>query len=89
MSDRDRSARALTPAETALAASVFGDAIDYAPVRLARRKWAFFQPRDVVMAPRGCIHFHPGGDLWCELRGDRVLMSGHAVTYLKGEIEVG
>lgn len=29
------------------------------------------------------------GDLWCELRGDRVLMSGYAVTYLKGEIEVG
>jgi PhzF family phenazine biosynthesis protein len=29
-----------------------------------------------------------GGDLWCELRGDRVLMSGHAVTYLRGEIEV-
>ncbi|NVO30392.1 PhzF family phenazine biosynthesis protein [Hymenobacter lapidiphilus] len=30
-----------------------------------------------------------GGDLWCELRGERVLMSGHAVTYLKGEIELG
>ncbi|OUJ72225.1 PhzF family phenazine biosynthesis protein [Hymenobacter crusticola] len=29
-----------------------------------------------------------GGDLWCELRGDRVLISGHAVTYLKGEIEL-
>ncbi|WP_400191436.1 PhzF family phenazine biosynthesis protein [Hymenobacter sp. B81] len=29
-----------------------------------------------------------GGDLWCELRGDRVLMSGFAVTYLKGEIEL-
>jgi PhzF family phenazine biosynthesis protein len=28
------------------------------------------------------------GDLWCELRGDRVLMSGYAKTYLKGEIEV-
>jgi PhzF family phenazine biosynthesis protein len=28
-----------------------------------------------------------GGDLWCELRGDRVLISGYAVTYLKGEIE--
>ncbi|KAA9339340.1 PhzF family phenazine biosynthesis protein [Hymenobacter busanensis] len=28
------------------------------------------------------------GDLWCELRGDRVLMSGYAVTYLRGEIEV-
>ena len=30
-----------------------------------------------------------GGELWCELRGERVLMSGHAVTYLKGEIELG
>jgi predicted PhzF superfamily epimerase YddE/YHI9 len=29
-----------------------------------------------------------GGDLWCELRGDRVLISGYAVTYLKGEIEI-
>ena len=29
-----------------------------------------------------------GGDLWCELRGDRVRISGHAVTYLRGEIEV-
>jgi len=26
------------------------------------------------------------GELWCESRGDRVLMSGKAVTYLKGEI---
>jgi PhzF family phenazine biosynthesis protein len=26
------------------------------------------------------------GELWCELNGDRVLMSGNAVTYLKGEI---
>lgn len=28
------------------------------------------------------------GELWCELAGDRVLMSGKAVTYLKGEIYV-
>jgi PhzF family phenazine biosynthesis protein len=28
------------------------------------------------------------GELWCELKGDRVLMSGNAVTYLKGEIYV-
>ncbi len=28
------------------------------------------------------------GHLDCELSGDRVLMSGHAVTFLKGEIEV-
>ncbi len=26
------------------------------------------------------------GELWCELKGDRVLMSGNAVKYLKGEI---
>lgn len=29
------------------------------------------------------------GELWCELKGDRVLMSGKAVTYLRGEILVG
>ena len=42
---------------------MFGDAIDYGRVRLVNRKWAFFQPRHVVMAPRGHIHFHPGGSL--------------------------
>lgn len=26
------------------------------------------------------------GELWCELKGDRVLMAGEAITYLKGEI---
>ncbi|HKQ59082.1 MAG TPA: PhzF family phenazine biosynthesis protein [Candidatus Eisenbacteria bacterium] len=29
-----------------------------------------------------------GGDLWCEDRGDRVLLAGHAVQYLEGAIEV-
>jgi hypothetical protein len=58
--------RPLTPGEVALARRVFGDAIDYAPVTVVRRKWAFFQPRQVVMAPRGHIHFHPGGELWRE-----------------------
>jgi PhzF family phenazine biosynthesis protein len=28
-----------------------------------------------------------GGDLWCELKGDRVLMSGKAVEYMKGDID--
>ena len=56
--------RPLTPGETDLARSVFGDAIDYARVALAHTKWAFFQPRRVVMAPLGCIHFHPKGGLW-------------------------
>jgi len=58
--------RTLTPAETELARSVFGDAVDYGAVRLARRKWAFFQPRDTVMAPSGCIHFHPKSNIWRE-----------------------
>ncbi len=29
-----------------------------------------------------------GGQLWCKLDGERVLISGKAVTYLRGEIEV-
>lgn len=28
-----------------------------------------------------------GGELWCTLAGDRVLIAGKAVTYLRGEIE--
>jgi hypothetical protein len=59
-------ARALTPGEVALARSVFGDAIDYARVTLRRRKWAFFQPRNVTMAPRGHLHFHPAGSAYCD-----------------------
>jgi len=59
-------ARPLTPGERQLAAGVFGDAVDLDPVRLVRRKWAFFQPRETVMAPLGCIHFHPKGHLWRE-----------------------
>lgn len=54
-------ARALTRGEVALARAMFGDTIDYARVRIVRRKWAFFQPRETVMAPVGNIHFHPRG----------------------------
>ena len=28
------------------------------------------------------------GELWCHLQGNRVLMSGHAVTYLRGQIYI-
>jgi hypothetical protein len=58
--------RPLTRAERELAASVFGGAIDYDIVRIKRSKWFPFQPRNTAMAPTGHIHFHPGGDLWCE-----------------------
>lgn len=30
-----------------------------------------------------------GGDLQCELRANRVLISGHVVEFLRGEIEIG
>lgn len=53
--------RPLTTGEIALARSMFGDAIDYTRTRVANRKWIFFQPRQVTMAPTGCIHFHPKG----------------------------
>lgn len=58
--------RPLTSGEIALAASVFGDALDYQQVRIVNRKWIFFQPRRVTMAPRGSIHFHPKGGLYCD-----------------------
>jgi len=29
-----------------------------------------------------------GGELWCEHRGERVVMAGHAAPYLEGTIEV-
>ena len=32
-------------------------------------------------------HAARGGDLYCELRGNRVKISGQAVTYSKGIIE--
>lgn len=53
--------RPLTRGEVDLARSMFGDAIDYGRPRIVNRKWAFFQPRDTVMAPLGHIHFHPLG----------------------------
>jgi len=58
--------RPLRPGEIALARSVFGTAIDYASVRIHRRKWLPFQPRHIVMAPRGHVHFHPRSPHYCE-----------------------
>lgn len=58
--------RPLTDGERELAAAMFGAAIDYAPVRIHRRRWFPLQPRHVAMAPCGHIHFHPEGRLWSE-----------------------
>lgn len=60
----ERDGRRLAAGEVALARSVFGDAIDYDAVRIRHRKWIFFQPRRIVMAPMGHLHFHPGGTVY-------------------------
>ena len=59
-----RQSRSLTSGEVALARSMFGDTIDYDRVRIVRGKWWPFQPRGVVMAPTGNIHFHPADPRW-------------------------
>lgn len=53
--------RPLTSGERDLVASVFGRAIDPDPVRIRLKTWWPFQPRNVVMAPVGHLHFHPRG----------------------------
>ena len=62
----ERDGRKLTEGEIALARSVFGDAIRYDAVRVRHRKWIFFQPRRIVMAPMGHLHFHPRGEAYCD-----------------------
>lgn len=59
-------ARGLTGGETALARSIYRDSIDLSAVEIRRRKWAFFQPRAIAMAPTGHVHFHPDGANWSE-----------------------
>jgi hypothetical protein len=84
--DQVKGARSLTPREIDLARSVFGDAIDYVQVKLVRRKWWPFQPRGVVMAPTGNIHFHPQSPLWSEdFSTERLSLQGlfiHEMTHV-------
>jgi len=58
--------RPLTDGERNMAASMFGAAIDYEPVRVKREKWFFLQPRETLMAPTGHVHVHPKGSKWSE-----------------------
>lgn len=59
-------ARGLTGAEIGLAASIFGGAIDYARVRIHRRRWWPFQSRNFLMAPDDHLWVHPESLLWCD-----------------------
>jgi len=69
-----------------LARSVFGDAIDYARVRLVKGKWWPFHPRGAAMAPMGNIHFHPDRGGWSEdFSGEPVGRQGffiHEMTHV-------
>jgi hypothetical protein len=46
--------------------SVFADAIDCDQVRIRRRRWHPFQPRNITMAPCGHIHFPPASPFYCD-----------------------
>ena len=61
---RVETVRPLTRGERAIAAQVFGPALDPDPVTLRRGRWFPFQPRSVVMAPDGHVWFHPRGIEW-------------------------
>ena len=78
--------RPLTSGEIGLAQSVFGDAIDYDRVELVRGKWWLFQPRGIVMAPTGNIHFHPDSPLWSsDFSQERLSLQGlfiHEMTHV-------
>jgi hypothetical protein len=67
------SGRPMTAREIALARSVFKDAIDYGRVRIHKRKWWWFQPRKITMAPDGHLWFHPDSNLFCDDFCDRDL----------------
>jgi hypothetical protein len=81
-----KAARSLTQGEIELARSVFGEAIDYGRVKLVRRKWWPFQPKGIVMAPTGNIHFHPDSRLWSEdFSRERLTLQGlfiHEMTHV-------
>ncbi len=56
--------RGLTAGEAALVRGLFGEAIDTSVVRIRRRRWWWLQPRRVVMAPCGHIHFAADSPDW-------------------------
>ncbi len=65
--------RSLTKAETELARSIFKGAIDYSLVRVHERKYWFFHPKRVTMAPDGHLWYHPKSGLFCDNFCDKPL----------------
>lgn len=60
------SGRPLTDKERVLVRYVFRDAINLDIVRIHNRKWWWFQPRKITMAPDGHLWFHPSNELFCD-----------------------
>ena len=79
MAPHDPDDRPLTHAERMLAEGLFGNAIALDAVRIRKRKWWPFQPRNIVMAPRGHIHFHPLGQTHCDCFGERGTLGGQGL----------
>ncbi len=69
-----------------MAREMFGAQIDYARVEIVRRKWIFFQPVGVVMAPTGNIHFHPDSTRYSDdFSKERLYLQGlfiHEMTHV-------
>ncbi|MGB5077599.1 MAG: vgr related protein [Sphingorhabdus sp.] len=77
------SGRALTIRERGLAQGIFGDALHYEKIRIHNRKWWWFQPKQITMAPDGHLWFHPGSDLFCTDFCDQHLgLQGHFIHEL-------
>ena len=78
--------RSLTAGEIEIARSVFHDAIDYSRVKLIKRKWWPFQPRNTIMTPCGNLHFHPDGSTWsADFSKERIELQGlfiHEMTHV-------
>lgn len=66
-----KSGRELSVRERGVARSVFGDSLNLENVRIHNRKFWWFHPRRVTMAPDGHLWFHPKSELFCEDFCDR------------------
>lgn len=74
------SGRVLTEKERALVRSIFKDAIQLDKVRVHNRRWWWFQPQKITMAPDGHLWFHPKSDIFCDDFCDRNLaLQGHFI----------
>ena len=64
----------MTVRERALVQSVFGDTLHLNDIRIHNRKWWWFQPKRITMAPDGHLWFHPKNNLFCADFCDASLM---------------